>query len=131
MVDTGAVRRWVGYEPATLTDVGWTASFLASVTGFLHVVASTTTDWLPPLLAAVGYFVAIGLVLIVPALRPVLYPLLAVYALGGIVGAVVVQPGPGWLVALDALAQAALLLAAGFLTYGSWWAGDDRRAVRG
>ena len=84
-----ASRRQSGlirFETASFELIHWVAIVLAAVTGLVHVYLYTTQGFLLFLLAGLGFFGAIGLLLILPSLRKWLYGVGVPYTLAQIVG---------------------------------------------
>lgn len=73
------------FETESLTGLHWAAMLLAAITGAIHLYLFTTEDWIPFLLAGLGFFGAIGLVLF-NVYRHWLYAAGVLYTLSQIVG---------------------------------------------
>jgi len=76
----------IRFEPASLELIHWIAIVLASVTGLIHIYLYTTQGFLPFLLAGLGFFGAIGLIMILPTYRKWLYAAGVPYTLAQIIG---------------------------------------------
>lgn len=99
-----------------LGPLHWLGIVLAAITGANHLYLFTTEDWLPFVLAGVGFFVAIGLLLF-NVNRLYLYPLGVIYTFAQIVGYLMMPLGPLWIVVLDKSVQVALIAVLGYLHY--------------
>lgn len=110
MSETATRHRRIGFETASLEPLHWLAIVLAAATGAIHLYLYTTEDWLPFLLAGVGFFGAIVLLIVLPGYRRWLYPLGILFVLVQIVGYVFLPLGPLWLGILDKVIQVALIL---------------------
>lgn len=97
-----------------LTWVHWLAIALVAVTGGIHVALFFTEDWLPMLLAGLGFFGAIVLFLLNVS-RALLYPVGVVYTGSQIVGYLLLPLGPLWIGILDKVVQVSLIVLLGYL----------------
>lgn len=70
---TTAKQPAFGFTTAGLTATHYGAIGLASVTGLVHLYLYYAQEFLPFLLAGLGFFGAIGLILVLPRYRPWLY----------------------------------------------------------
>lgn len=113
----------------TLDPLHWAGIGLAAITGALHLYLFAVEDWLPFLLAGLGFFAAIAL-LAVNVRRKYLYPVGVAYTVAQIAGYLVLPLGPLWLGVLDKAVQVALV---GVLGYLYWTEVMDRgrRSVTG
>ncbi|MFB6106584.1 MAG: hypothetical protein ABEJ70_06395 [Halobacteriaceae archaeon] len=100
----------VTVDTASLTGLHWLAIALAAVTGAVHLYLYLLEDWLPFLLAGLGFFGAIVLLIVLPRYRRSLYPVGVLYVLAQIVGYVLLPLGPAWLGYLDKAVQVLLVL---------------------
>lgn len=66
-------RRGIGFSTAGLTGLHYAAMGLAAITGVIHLYLYYVQGFAPFLLASLGFFGAIGLILVLPAYRPWLY----------------------------------------------------------
>lgn len=108
---SGTVR----FEIDSFTGMHWLAVVLAAVTGAVHLYLFATQGWIPFLLAGLGFFGAIGLILTLPAYRPWLYLTGIPYTLAQMVGWYVVEQPAGLgdvsgLAAFDKLVQILLIV---------------------
>ena len=119
----------LGFRPDTLTPLHWVGIGLATVTGLVHLYLFTTEDWLPFLLAGVGFLVAVAL-LLANVRRTYLYLLGIAFTVAQIVGYLLLPLGPLWIGVLDKLVQVALI---GVLGYLYWREGtkEGERPVMG
>lgn len=99
-----------------LGPLHWAGIVLAAITGVIHLYLFATEDWLPFVLAGVGFFVAIGL-LLSNVNRLYLYPLGILYTGAQIVGYLAMPLGPLWIGVLDKIVQVALIAVLGYLHY--------------
>lgn len=68
-----AHRPTFGFTTAGLTATHYAAIGLAGVTGLIHLYLYYAQEFLPFLLAGLGFFGAVGLLLTLPSYRPWLY----------------------------------------------------------
>lgn len=101
----------------TLGPLHWAGIVLATVTAVVHLYLFAIEDWLPFLLAGVGFLVAVGL-LVFNVRRAYLYPAGIAYTVAQIVGYLLLPLGPLWLGVLDKAVQVALVAVLGYL----YWA---------
>lgn len=73
------------FEPDSLTGLDWITILLATATGLIHLYLFTIEDWIPFLFAGLGFFGAIGLLLVLPRYRHYLYPIGVLFVLSQIV----------------------------------------------
>lgn len=76
----------IRFETASLGGMHWSAIGLAAVTGLVHLYLYFTQGFFLFLLAGLGFFGAIGLIMILPAYRKWLYAAGVPYTLAQIVG---------------------------------------------
>ncbi|WP_435073737.1 DUF7475 family protein [Halorubrum sp. HHNYT27] len=105
----------VGFNVKALHGSHWTAIALAAITGSIHIYLYFQQGWLMFLLAGLGFFGAIGLILVLPDYRKWLYAAGIPYTLAQIVGWYMVeQPGSfgdiSDLALFDKLVQITLIL---------------------
>lgn len=113
MAETSS-RRSIGFDVGSLTTLDWVAIVLAAITGGVHLYLYTVEGWIPFLLAGLGFYGAIALLVILPGYRHYLYPLGALFTAAQIVGYVMLPLGPLWLGVGDKVVQVALI---GVLAY--------------
>lgn len=76
----------IEFDIGTLDGLHWTAIGLAAITGIVHLYLYVQQGWLPFLLAGLGFFGAISLLLVLPGYRKWLYAAGVPYTLAQIVG---------------------------------------------
>lgn len=108
---TGTVR----FEIDSLTGMHWVAVLLAAVTGMVHLYLFASQGWVPFLLAGLGFYGAIALILVLPAYRPWLYLAGIPFTLAQMVGWYVVEQPAGigdvsGLAAFDKIVQILLIV---------------------
>lgn len=99
-----------------LGPLHWAGIVLAAITGAIHLYLFTTEDWLPFVLAVVGFYAAIGLLLL-NVNRLYLYPLGIAYTASQIVGYLVMPLGPMWIGIVDKAVQVTLIAILAYLHY--------------
>lgn len=120
MAQTETKRGFVRFEATTLSTLEWIGIALAAVTGAIHLYLFVTEDWIPLLLAGLGFFGAIVLLLILPDYRKYLYPVGILFTLAQIVGYLLLPLGPLWIGVLDKVVQVGFIVILGYLTYREW-----------
>lgn len=113
----------VQFDTATLTSTHWVVIGLAALSGVIHLYLYSTEQYLPFLLAGLGFIGAIILLIILPAYRKYLYPLGALFVLAQLAGYVAIGTAfdtPIWLDAVDKIAQVLLVIILARLTYHDW-----------
>jgi len=120
MAQTEAGRSFVRFETRSLSTLEWFGIALAAATGAIHVYLYVTEDWIPLLLAGLGFYGAIALLVILPDYRKYLYPVGILFTLAQIVGYFVLPLGPLWIGVVDKAIQVTLILVLGYLTYREW-----------
>ncbi|WP_123538376.1 DUF7475 family protein [Halosimplex salinum] len=103
-------RSTLSYGIASLRTLDWTAIVLALATAVIHLYLFTTEDWLPFLLAGVGFLGAVGVLIALPRYRHWLYPAGVLFVLAQIVGYLLLPLGPLWIGVLDKVIQVVLIL---------------------
>lgn len=119
----------VRFETSSFTTLHWAVVVLAAATGAIHVYLFFTEDWIPLLLAGLGFYGAIGLLIALPDYRKYLYPVGILFTLAQIVGYLALPLGPLWIGVLDKVIQVALITILGYLTYRAW--GSDEPSSAG
>lgn len=102
-----------GLETRSLTGAHWAAIGLAAITGIIHLYLFWTQDFVPFLLAGLGFFGAIALVL-VGFHRRLVYLVGVPYTLAQMAGWVMAGTPDFWLGVFDKIVQVALI---GLLVY--------------
>lgn len=120
MAETQTRQRFLRFETTSLTTLEWIGIGLAAVTGAIHVYLFFTEDWIPLLLAGVGFYGAILLLLVMPDYRKFLYPVGILYTLAQIVGYLLLPLGPLWIGVVDKVVQVAFVAILSYLTYREW-----------
>lgn len=120
MSGTQTRRGFLRFETTSLTTIDLIGLVLAAATGTIHVYLFLTEDWIPLLLAGVGFYGAILLLLVLPDYRKFLYPVGILFTLAQVVGYLLLPLGPLWIGVVDKVIQAALILVLGYLTYREW-----------
>lgn len=130
---TTTTARGFGFETATLTPVHWTAVGLASITGIVHLYLWYNGGMDLFLLAGLGYFGAIALLLL-NVYRPALYLAGIPFTLAQIAGYVMewgtlgFGPAPEGALGLTTKAVEILLVACLAYLFARWY--SVRRAER-
>ena len=109
MAETSS-RRSIGFDVGSLTTLDWVAIVLAAITGAVHLYLYTMEGWIPFLLAGLGFYGAVALLIVLPGYRHYLYPLGALFTAAQIVGYVLLPLGPLWLGVGDKIVQVLLIL---------------------
>lgn len=109
MAHTETSERGLGFETASLTGVHWAAIGLAVLTGLVHLYLFWTQDFVPFLLAGLGFFGAIGLIL-VGFHRRLIYLAGIPYTLAQMGGWYVLDGNLTALAVVDKAAQVALIV---------------------
>ena len=110
MAQATAHRKRIGFETESLRPLDWVAILLAAGTGVIHLYLFTTEDWIPFLLAGLGFFGAIGLLFVLPGYRHYLYVVGVLFVISQIVGYLLLPLGPAWIGYLDKAVQVLLIL---------------------
>lgn len=119
-------RSRVGVDVASFTAADWLVIGLGALSGAVHLYLYATEEYLPFLLAGVGFFGAIALLAVLPGYRRYLYPIGLLFVLAQIAGYLAMGAAfdtPLWLDALDKLAQLLLVVLLSWLTYVTWSVG--------
>lgn len=103
-------QRRIGFDLESLIRLDWVAIILAAITGVVHLYLFTIEDWLPFLLAGLGFFGAIVLLIVLPGYRRYLYLAGVLYVIAQIVGYLLLPLGPAWIGYLDKAVQVLLIL---------------------
>ena len=129
MARTEGANSGLNVETGGLTGTHWAAIALAAITGFVHLYLYWTQEFVPFLLAGLGFFGAIALIL-VGFHRRLLYLAGVPYTLAQMVGWFVLDGNVTTLAVVDKVAQVLLIA---LLVYLYWMetsqAGEARTDV--
>lgn len=126
MSQTTRQRNAIRFDTAEFTWMHWAIVALAVVTGAIHLYLFTTDDWIPFLLAGLGFLGAVVLLFVLPDYRKYLYPVGILFTVAQIVGYLLLPLGPLWIGVLDKAVQVLLILLLGYLTYVEWTGTEQR-----
>lgn len=121
-----AQQRGFGVELDTLDGLHWTVIGLAAITGAVHLYLYVDQGFLPFLLAGLGFYGAIGLLLVTRgSYRHLLYLAGIPYTFAQIVAYYVVEQPQSigdlsMLAMVDKLVQVALIVLLAYLFYSEW-----------
>ena len=107
----------------SLTPYHWLVVGLAVLSGAIHLYLYTTEDYMPFLLAGLGFLGAVVLLVVLPNFRRYLSPVGILFVLAQIAGYFAIGTAfatPLWLDAIDKIAQVALVVILAWLTYREW-----------
>ena len=121
----------IGVEIGSFTPAHWLAVVLAAITGAVHLYLYTAEGWIPFLLAGLGFYGAVALLIVLPGYRTYLYPLGALFTAAQIVGYVLLPLGPLWLGVGDKIVQVALIGVLAYLFVRARRTTDASTAVEG
>lgn len=110
-------------DAAPFTGLHWLAIALLAVTGTVHVYLFATQEFVPFLLAGLGFFGAIG-VLLADFYRRLVYLALVPYTIAQIVGWYVLDGDLTAIAVVDKVAQVLLLVLLVYLFWRDGWDGS-------
>lgn len=117
---TGSTFR---FDTSALTMSHWVVVVLAALSGIIHLYLYSTEQYLPFLLAGLGFLGAIALLIVLPDYRKFLYPVGVLFVLAQLVGYVMIGTAfdtPFWLEALDKAAQVIIIAVLARMAYEEW-----------
>lgn len=117
-----------GLDLKGLNSLHWAAIALAAVTGIVHLYLYFTQETVVFLLAGLGFFGAIALLLF-NVFRPVLYLVGIPYTVVQMVGWYTAGMPDFTLGVADKLIQAALIILLAYLAYGAWVISEEAAEV--